>query len=151
MYRMPTVFGPAPGPRNVPREKSHLRYAKDWTVLDVVALTDPRMLSQLLPPRCKLDGQPALHVSMTYLTNIGWLAGRGYNILMVRIPAIFEGEQETVKGSFIPVLWENMTDPILTGAGAPFLRYRRERIYGGGLETANRRTGACSQIHSQNR
>lgn len=115
MYRMPTVFGPAPGPRNVPKEKSHLRYSKDWTILSVAALTDRSMLSQLLPPRCKLDGEPTLRVSMTYLTNIGWLAGRGYNILMVRIPAIFEGEHETVKGTFIPVLWESMTDPILTG------------------------------------
>lgn len=51
--------------------------------MSVVALTDPNMLSQLLPARCKLDGEPTLHVSMTYLTNIGWLAELGYNILMV--------------------------------------------------------------------
>lgn len=115
MYRMPTVFGPAPGPRNVPAEKAHLRYVKNTTVLGVVALTDAKLLARLLPPRCKLEGEPRIDVSVIYLTDIGWLAGRGYNIISVRIPAVFEGEQEIVRGSFCPVMWESMADPILTG------------------------------------
>jgi hypothetical protein len=115
MYRMPAVFGPAPGPRNVPAEKAHLRYSKDTTVLGVVALTDADLLARMLPPRCSLAGEPRIDVSVMYLTNIGWLAGRGYNIICVRIPAVFEGEQEIVRGSFCPVMWESMADPILTG------------------------------------
>jgi len=115
MYRMPTVFGPAPGPRNVPQEKAHLRYSKDITMWGVVGRTDAKLLAQLLPPRCKLDGEPRLDVNVMHLTNIGWLAGRGYNIVSVQIPAVFEGEQDTVRGSFCPVMWESMTDPILTG------------------------------------
>jgi len=115
MYRMPTVFGPAPGPRNVPAEKAHLRYSKNMTVLGVVARTDAELLARLLPPRCKLEGEPRIDVSVIYLTNIGWLAGRGYNIISVRIPAVFEGEEEVVRGFFCPVMWESMADPILTG------------------------------------
>jgi hypothetical protein len=115
MYRMPTAFGPAPGPRNVPAEKAHLRYAKDVLTLGVVALTDAELLARLLPPRCTLEGEARLEVSLLCLTNIGWLAGRGYNIVMVSIPAVFEGAQDMVRGSFCPVMWESMTDPILTG------------------------------------
>jgi hypothetical protein len=112
---MPTVFGPAPGPRNVPAERAHLRYAKDSIALGVIALTDAQLLSRQLPPRCKLDGEPLIEVSVTYLTNIGWLAGRAYNILSVRIPALHEGANEITRGSFCPVMWESMADPILTG------------------------------------
>lgn len=115
MYRMPTAFGPAPGPRNVPAEKAHLRYTKEVLTLGVVALTDAELLSRLLPPRCRLEGEARLEVSYLRLSNIGWLAGRGYNIVMISIPAIFEGAQDTVRGSFCPVMWESMTDPILTG------------------------------------
>ncbi len=115
MYRMPTVFGPVPGPRNVPEEKTHLRYTKETTVLTVTARTDHAMLSALLPPRCTLDGDARLEVSVWNLSRIGWLAGRGYNIVMVRVPATFAGEEESVRGYFIPVLWESLCDPILTG------------------------------------
>lgn len=115
MYRMPTAFGPAPGPRNVPAEKAHLRYAKDIVSLGVVALTDAALLERLLPPRCTLEGEARIQVTVMYLTNIGWLAGRGYNIVMVSIPALLEGAHEVVRGSFCPVMWESMTDPILTG------------------------------------
>jgi Acetoacetate decarboxylase (ADC) len=115
MYRMPTAFGPAPGPRNVPAEKAHLRYAKDIVNLGVVALTDAALLERLLPPRCKLEGEARIQVNVLYLTNVGWLAGRGYNIVMVSIPAVLEGAQEVVRGTFCPVMWESMADPILTG------------------------------------
>jgi hypothetical protein len=115
MYRMPTVFGPAPGPRNVPEEKAHLRFTKETTVLTVTAHTDPVMLAALLPPRCTLDGEARLEVSVCYFSRIGWLAGRGYNIVMVRIPATFACEQERLRGYFIHVLWESLCDPILTG------------------------------------
>lgn len=115
MSRMPTVFGPAPGPRNVPDELTHLRDSKDTVTLGVLARTDPKALAKLLPPRCRLDGEARLDVCVMFLTNVGWLAGRGYNIVFVRIPAVYEGEQEIVQGSFCPVMWENMTDPIITG------------------------------------
>lgn len=115
MYRMPIVFGPAPGPRNVPREREHLRFVKETTAIIVTARTDPDSLAGLLPRSCKLDGVARLEVSISHLTNVGWLAGRGYNIVMVRIPAVFAGEQDAVRGFFVPVLWESLSDPILTG------------------------------------
>src|SRR4029079_6995773 len=46
---------------------------------------------------------------------IEWLAGRGYNVLGVSFPATFNGEQDRVTRSLLSVLWENLTDPILTG------------------------------------
>ena len=46
---------------------------------------------------------------------IGWLAGRGYDILLVRIPARWIEDDTEFAGHFVPVVWENMADPIITG------------------------------------
>jgi hypothetical protein len=87
------------------------------TVITVAAsaLTDATALGELLPPRCRLHGDPVLTVSIAYLRNIGWLAGRGYNIVSVDFPIVFDGEDGRLTGKFTPVLWENLADPILTG------------------------------------
>lgn len=114
MYRMPVSFGPAPGPRNLPIDKRHLRFERQTTTLSLSALTDADQLGRLLPDGFVLRGEQRLTVNVLNLTGIGWLAGRGYNILMVRFPAAWEGG-ERVEGDFVPVVWESMTDPILTG------------------------------------
>lgn len=113
-YRMPISFGPAPGPRNLPADKAHRRYEKDVTELSLSAQTDADLLAALLPEGFRLTGEQRLHVSLMMFTNIGWLAGRGYNILVVKIPALWNGE-EAARGDFVPVVWESMADPILTG------------------------------------
>lgn len=114
MFRMPVSFGPSPGPRNLPADRRNLRYRKQATILSVSAQTDPDRLRSFLPEGFELDGEPRVDVSLSMFTDIGWLAGRGYNILMVRFPARWRGNEE-VSGQFVPVVWENMADPILTG------------------------------------
>ena len=49
------------------------------------------------------------------MRNIGWLAGRGYSMLGVSWPATYQGKQDIAKGMYLSVLWENMTEPILSG------------------------------------
>ncbi|MGX7894933.1 acetoacetate decarboxylase family protein [Tsuneonella sp. HG222] len=114
MYRMPVGFGPAPGPRNLPADQRHRRFDKKAVTLTFSAATDGAMLSALLPDGFTLAGEPRLEIVVTLLSDIGWLAGRGYNIVMVRIPAAWRWEEEA-QGHFVPVVWENMADPILTG------------------------------------
>jgi hypothetical protein len=62
-----------------------------------------------------LHGDPVLTITIAYLRNIGWLAGRGYNIVSVEFPIVFDGEEGSLTGKFTPVLWENLADPIVTG------------------------------------
>ena len=115
-YRMPRVFGALPGPRNVPKDKQNLPDNQTELLISVTVLTDGDRLAELLPPDCRLDGDPLLTVSMSFKSNIGWLAGRGYSILRTsfRIAHQLQSSGELV-GNFIPVLWENLADPILTG------------------------------------
>jgi hypothetical protein len=116
LYRMPVVFGPTCGPRQVPDgvviddARTHRR-----TTITLTFDARARSLEALLPPRFALRGQPRLVVELSYMYEIDWLAGRGYNMLGVRIPVTFAGEAETIHGQFLTVLWESLADPILSG------------------------------------
>jgi hypothetical protein len=117
MYRMPTHFGPATGPRRGPdgRKFDCIDNPKS-TSISVSFRTNPEQLSQWLPPGFALGDEPIVSVSQTYMTEIEWLAGRGYNTLGVYFPVHFQGERDQVSGSLLTVLWENLTDPIITGS-----------------------------------
>lgn len=116
MYRMPTHFGPSLGPR---QGENGRRYAcKDTpktTTVSVSFLTNRDQLDDLLPEGFVVGDEPVVTVAVSYMKEIEWLAGRGYNILGVSFPAVFEGAQDRAVGDFLAVLWENMCDPILTG------------------------------------
>ncbi len=117
-YRMPVVFGPAPGPRQKadgtpwkPEETGIM--SCQW--LTVSYLTERAKLEQLLPPGFALRGDPVVSVSLSYFKNLYWLAGRGYGILIMDVPVIYTGKTETITGAFCAVMWEGIPDAILTG------------------------------------
>ncbi len=118
IYRMPTHFGPAPGPRQPPDgvardpKRSHRR-------LSVAAsfLTDAALLERHLPEGFALAGEPVVTVEFHYMTEIDWLAGRGYTMIDVSWPATFTGRHDKAAGRFLAVVWENLADPIITGRG----------------------------------
>jgi hypothetical protein len=115
-YRMPVVFGPSLGPRQ--RGSSHTLISRDApkaTVITVRFRTDGEQLEALLPEGFALAADPVVSVRATYLKEIPWLAGRGYNHLGISFPATFKGKRDAVTGDFLTVLWENLCDPILTG------------------------------------
>ena len=116
IYRMPASFGPRTGPRQGPDGRKFTCVdAPKATTIAVSFLSDVDQLNALLPDGFSLAGEPIVSVSASYTTEIEWLAGRGYNMLGVRMPATFRGAKDEVTGNFLCVLWENLTDPILTG------------------------------------
>jgi hypothetical protein len=116
MYRMPTHFGPSLGPRQGPDgRKFACKGGPRKTAYNVNFLTNREQLEALLPSCFALDGEPVVSVFAAYMNGIEWLAGRGYNVLGVAFPARFDGERDHVRGTFLPVLWENLADAIFTG------------------------------------
>lgn len=114
-HRMPVIFGPSPGPRQGP---DGLPF--DWSdtprsTATVSFLTDGQRLSRLLPPGFQLQGDPIVTVEATTLTDLPWLAGRGYRMLGIKFGTRFEGKRDVAIGPFLAVLWENRPEPILTG------------------------------------
>lgn len=126
-YRMPVAFGPLPGPRQTlpgsgpgggtgsgPGDGTQGAEAT-ITSYTLRLTSTAEALSALLPPCFDLAGEPVLIVEYTELTDVPWLAGRGYDTFAIKIPARFEGREDRVTGSFVAVVWENMADPIITG------------------------------------
>lgn len=116
MHMMPTHFGPVAGPRQGPDGRRFDGVDSPRTIsYSVSFLTRPEQLEALLPLGFRLAGDPVVTVTVSYMTEIEWLAGRGYNTLGVSFPAGYRGERDRARGPFLAVLWENLADPILTG------------------------------------
>ena len=94
IYRMPIHFGPGLGPRQGPDGRTfECKDAPKSTSVSVSFLSDPDQLEALLPENFALAGEPVVTVSATYMKEIEWLAGRGYNTLGVSFPAEFKGKK----------------------------------------------------------
>jgi hypothetical protein len=118
LYRMPTHFGPTPGPRQIPEGRQYDPTQSPKRRLATVSVgTDRDALNALLPPGLNVpeDADAVLTVEHSAYSEIDWLAGRGYSTLGVKFPAEFHGREGTVRGQFLAVLWENLADPILSG------------------------------------
>lgn len=115
-YRMPSHFGPAPGPRNIPAHVKidHTRYPLTTTVT-LRYLTEQARLEAMLPPGFTVAGEPIVSIDFAYMKQIPWLGGRGYNIALLSWPATFTGTRDVLTGRFAAVLFENFADPIITG------------------------------------
>jgi len=111
-YRMPTHFGPLPGPRQHPDGG----FRPDDTTQRTTAIwasfaADAAELAALLPEGFAPAAAPDVTLEIKNMTNIGWLAGRGYSVATVTAGVEHDGET----GRFKLVLWENLADPIITG------------------------------------
>jgi len=118
IYRMPTHFGPAPGPRQIPAEaKADPTRSPRKTLISASFLTEASALEPHIPERFALVGEPVVTVEFHYMSDIDWLAGRSYTMIHVWWPVMFKGERDQVLGRFLAVMWENLADPIITGRG----------------------------------
>ena len=92
-------------------------YATMSKTMTVSFLTNAEKRGAMLPEDkgLELRGEPVVSVTAIYQGALGWLAGRSYDIVMVTFPVTFNGKERQVHGAFAPVIWENMTEPILAG------------------------------------
>jgi len=115
-YRMPTHFGPSLGPRQgIDGRRYSCADTSDSTMFQATFAADKEQLENLLPPRFALREPCEITFIFDFITNVEWLAGRGYNTFGVSIPATYNGTIDTVHGDLKLVLWENKADPIITG------------------------------------
>jgi len=106
----------AGGMANLPTVADHTVAGDVWSVA-VSFLTDGKQLEAMLPPGKNLSiyGPPVVTVAAVYQGSLNWLAGRGYNLMLVMLPVAHDGKNGRTIGSFLPVVWENMTEPIMMG------------------------------------
>ena len=122
-WRMPLPFGPMPGPR-----QDHLGQPRNgenstFKTTSIKFKTSRTALQNLFPPgrsgySFQSPGTLAYaSFSQTTLDGMEWLGGKGYNHLGLYI----HGTQYTkpygkvVSGTYMPILFENLADPIVSG------------------------------------
>jgi Acetoacetate decarboxylase (ADC) len=116
IYRMPTHFGPAPGPRQIPEGAAVTRSPRK-TLITASFLTEASALERHTPECFELAGDPVVTIEFHYMTDIDWLAGRGYTMIQLWWPVTFNGARDRITGRLLAVMWENLADPIITGRG----------------------------------
>src|SRR5262249_48579576 len=116
IYRMPTHFGPAPGPRQMSADvAADPTRRPQKTLVTASFLTEAAALARHTPDRFELAGEPVVTIEFHYMSGIDWLAGRGYTMIQLWWPVVFNGERDRVTARFLAVMWENLADPIITG------------------------------------
>lgn len=125
--RMPMSFGPSPGPRQDLNGRQRGLLKATYKTSYITFKTYKSYLSTLLPSddfQFSTEGMWATATfSVTRLGNLEWLGGRGYSLLGLYVHDIVHknssdsnsGDSAELKGDFLPVLFENMADPIITG------------------------------------
>ncbi len=115
---MPVVFGPSSSPRQHPEGRPWKIEETGMMNFDSTSLTyrgDEKQLNALLPPGFTLSADPRIVIGFMRFRDLYWLGGRSYGALAVNIPAIYEGKEETVDGTYMIALWEGDPNAIMTG------------------------------------
>jgi acetoacetate decarboxylase len=108
-YVMPAHFGPRP------MHPSVTGWYRDVTAMTLSYTTDRERLAALLPEPFEVGVEPLVSVVYARNREVDWLAGHGYNLIEVKAAVRYRGRSEERTGTFALVVWENLTDPILSG------------------------------------
>jgi 3-hydroxybutyryl-CoA dehydrogenase len=108
-YMMPAHFGPL-----------HLGgkatgWYRDVTTMVISYVTEREVLQDLLPEPFTVGDEALITVFYARNRDVDWLAGHGYNMISVAANVVFDGVDGPLAGTYSLVIWENLTDPILTG------------------------------------
>jgi acetoacetate decarboxylase len=108
-YMMPAHFGP----RYIGAKTSG--WYHDVTAMVVSYKTDRAKLAAYLPEAFEVADDAIVSVFYACNKQVDWLAGRGYNLLGVNAQVVFKGDKDRLVGTYNLVMWENLTDAILSG------------------------------------
>jgi hypothetical protein len=112
---MPAMFGRQAGPRQRPdRDEGYRTDIGSTLATWVAARADEARLGALLPPGFAVR-EPLLIVEAVTLTGLPWLAGRGYEMLLVSTPVTYTAGEADYHGRLELVTWENRPDAIISG------------------------------------
>ncbi|PWY90701.1 salicylate hydroxylase [Aspergillus heteromorphus CBS 117.55] len=122
-WRQPIVFGPMPGPRQDwwGRSRAQKSLKSTFQTASIRFKTSRTLLQNLLPNERYSFTDPSTvayaSFSQTKLHGMDWLGGGGYRHLGLYIEGVQykKSDGEIVKGIYLPVLFENLTDPIVSG------------------------------------
>jgi hypothetical protein len=116
---MPTAFGPMPGPQQDFQGRTRDTSTATFKTASVKFKTSRTLLQNLLPEGLEFAAADTIAYATfaaTQLDNLEWLGGRGYSHFGLYIHGIkhTQANGETVTGTYLPVLFENRVEAILS-------------------------------------
>ncbi|EPE34794.1 FAD/NAD(P)-binding protein [Glarea lozoyensis ATCC 20868] len=119
--RMPLVFGVTPGPRQDSLGHSQVSGEEKFVTATIKFRSSRTFLQNLFPSESFKFKSPATVVTASFrsttVSNMNWLGGRGYNHFGLYLHDVLYTKRDgsVVDGTYLPILFENLTDPILSG------------------------------------
>ncbi|KAK7745340.1 hypothetical protein SLS53_002836 [Cytospora paraplurivora] len=121
-WRMPIAFGPFPGPRQDSYGRSFQNgLQRTFTTVSIRFKTSRTYLETLFPTSSFRFRSPSTvcqaSISFTELDRMEWLGGNGYRHLGLYIHGVeyVKKNGDTIPGTYMPILFESITDPITSG------------------------------------
>jgi len=115
---MPIAFGPMPGPRQK-HDGSIQAHGRETFRTGIIKFKSSKTFLQGLFPTTKFSWQtPGTIAFCTWfcntIDNMQWLGGSGYSFTGLYIHGVkYTLEDGTTReGSYLPILWENLADPV---------------------------------------
>lgn len=121
ILRQPLSFGPHVSPRQDHLGRPFASQNTKFTTHSVRFKTSATYLRTLFPTPSFRFASPGTvaeaSFQCTQLSGLDWLGGRGYNFFGLWIHGVeyVKKDGSVVSGSFLPILLENLADPIITG------------------------------------
>lgn len=120
-WRMPLSFGPMPGPRQDPAGKFRGEYFSNSVTASIKIKTSRTFLQNMFPVSSfsfqSPDTVAYATISCTTLKSLDWLGGGGYSHIGLYLHGVKHTQRDgsVVNGTYLPVLFEDLADPIITG------------------------------------
>ncbi|KAL4803144.1 hypothetical protein BDV18DRAFT_145205 [Aspergillus unguis] len=120
-WRQPIVFGPMPGPRQDIHGASRPSQKSTFQTTSIKFKTSRTLLQNLLPNDSYSFPTPSTVATATFsqtlLNGMDWLGGGGYRHLGLYIDGVQykKADGEVVSGTYLPILFESLADPIVSG------------------------------------
>jgi hypothetical protein len=120
LWRMPTSFGPMPGPRQDFNGRPRDGTKSTFKTTSIKVKTSRTILQNLFPTEkltfVSQDRVAHATFAVTQLSNLDWLGGRGYTHFGLYLHGVqYTKDNTTLIGTYLPVLFENLADPIISG------------------------------------
>lgn len=120
-WRQPLGFGPMPGPRQDTNGSPYPNRNASTTTATIKFKTSATLLKNMFPSSAysfsNLDTVATASLQLQILKDLDWLGGGGYELLGFNIHDVQykQTNGQTAQGTYCPVMFENLTDPILSG------------------------------------
>ena len=102
-------------PLSIPQRPIKAGMFEDVWFIAATYETNKDAMVALLPEPYEPDDDPLVTVWYARCPQVNFLAGAGYNMIVVELATFFNGAKDQLRGNYSLILWENQWNPVTRG------------------------------------